>query len=62
MSLKEIIWLDKYGSEVEFRDIDKSHRYYDKAIKARDDLLSSVSEYDDKIAELYLEDSKELLN
>ncbi|CAK78310.1 unnamed protein product (macronuclear) [Paramecium tetraurelia] len=62
LTLQEIVWLDKYGSEVQFRDVDKSHRYYDKAIQARDDLLSTVSEYDDKIAELYLEDSKELLN
>jgi hypothetical protein len=37
--MKEIYWLDKYGSEVEIKDIDKSHRYYDKAIKTREELL-----------------------
>jgi hypothetical protein len=47
---------------METRLIDKSHRYYEKAVKARDDLLSTISEFDEKIAELYLDDSKDLFN
>lgn len=62
VTMKEIGWVDKYGSQMESRAVEKTHRYYEKAIKGRDDLLSTISEFDEKIAELYLEDSKDLFN
>lgn len=60
--MEEIRWLDKYGTEIATTKIDAGHAYYKKAIAARDQLLSNLSEFDEKIAELYLEDSSELLN
>lgn len=62
ISMEEIRWLDKYGNEVDHIPVDKHHPMYQKVVSARDDLLGAISEFDDKIAEIYLEGSTEQLN
>ncbi|KAM3136844.1 hypothetical protein pb186bvf_011103 [Paramecium bursaria] len=55
---QEIRWLDKLGNEIEFVEFQNKALLKEK----RDELLSEISLFDDQIADLYLEDSKELLN
>jgi len=52
--MEKVTWTDELGDKVIFDTLDKESKIYDQAINARNQLVETLAEFDDKIADKYL--------
>lgn len=47
-------YVDDLGKKVNIEEIDKMHKYYEKAINLRVKMIEQLANYDEALADLYL--------